>query len=133
MTLSPTLMKRRNAYYAELDKASQALDITPWLIWFAEATLAAQSATVALVHSVLAKSRMLAGLAGRLNARQEKALLRLFEAGIDGFEGGLRASNYTSITGASPATTTRDLAELVALGALTRTGEFKHARYWLKL
>ena len=37
------------------------------------------------------------------------------------------------MSGASPATATRDLAELVALGALVRTGERKHARYALAI
>lgn len=49
--------------------------------------------------------------------------------GPEGFEGGLRAGKYASITGASAATATRDLAELVAIGALVRTGERRHARY----
>jgi hypothetical protein len=34
-----------------------------------------------------------------------------------------------TITGASPATTTRDLADLVKKGALRREGERRHARY----
>ncbi len=49
--------------------------------------------------------------------------------GPEGFQGGLSASNYASITRASPATTTRDLGELVPQGALLRTGERRHARY----
>jgi Fic family protein len=53
--------------------------------------------------------------------------------GPEGFKGGLSASNYAKITGASPATTTRDLADLVARGALVRTGELRHARYHLNL
>ena len=40
---------------------------------------------------------------------------------------------YMAITGASPATATRDLGELVELGALLRTGERKHTRYELNL
>ena len=66
---------------------------------------------------------------GKLNDRQEKALLRMFREGPHAFQGGLSASNYASITGASPATTTRDLADLVAKGALVRVGERRHARY----
>jgi len=47
--------------------------------------------------------------------------------------GGLSARNYSTITGASPATTTRDLVDLVELGALLRNGERKYARYRLNL
>jgi Fic family protein len=41
--------------------------------------------------------------------------------------------NYIAITGTSPATATRDLADLVDKGALTRTGERRHTRYWLNI
>jgi len=51
--------------------------------------------------------------------------------GPEGFRGGLTAGKYSTITGASPATTTRDLADLVDKGALLREGERRHARYRL--
>ena len=57
----------------------------------------------------------------------------MFREGPEGFKGGLSAGSYSTITGASPATTTRDLADLVEKGALARTGERKHARYALNL
>jgi Fic family protein len=47
----------------------------------------------------------------------------MFREGPEGFQGGLSAGKYTTITGASPATTTRDLSDLVSKGALTRDGE----------
>ncbi len=68
-----------------------------------------------------------------INPRQHKAILRILREGPEGFKGGLSASNYAKVTGASPATTTRDLAGLVARGALVRTGELRHARYHLNL
>ena len=66
-----------------------------------------------------------------LNDRQEKVLLRMFREGPEGFKGGLSAGNYGTITGASPATVTRDLVDLTAKGALLRVGERRHARYHL--
>ena len=57
----------------------------------------------------------------------------MLREGPQGFKGGLSAGNYATITGASPATTTRDLADLVERGALLRTGELRHARYHLNL
>ena len=57
----------------------------------------------------------------------------MFREGIEGFKGGLSAGNYSTITGASPATATRDLADLAEKGAFIRTGERKHARYTLNL
>jgi Fic family protein len=53
----------------------------------------------------------------------------MFEEGPEGFKGGMSAGKYASITGASPATTTRDLSDLVEKGALVRAGELRHARY----
>src|SRR3546814_18178308 len=53
--------------------------------------------------------------------------------GPDGFVGGLSAHNYRTITAAASATATRDLAELVELGALERAGDRRYARYHLAI
>jgi Fic family protein len=42
------------------------------------------------------------------------------------------AENYIGVTGAARATATRDLQNLVEIGALTKTGERKYTRYYLK-
>ncbi|MGN6210566.1 Fic family protein [Asticcacaulis sp.] len=131
--LAGTLLEHRKSYYAALERASRTLDLDEWLAWFAAHVLMAQQRVTALVDFVLAKDRLLAGLRGKLNVRQEKALLRMFDAGPGGFLGGLSAANYISITGATTATTTRDLSELVSLGALVRSGERKSTRYVLNL
>lgn len=57
----------------------------------------------------------------------------MFRERPEGFKGGLSAGKYSTITGASPATTTRDLADLVAKGALAREGERRYARYRLSV
>jgi Fic family protein len=56
-----------------------------------------------------------------------------FREGIDGFQGGLSAENYIAIAKTSRATATRDLQDLVVVGALTRTGELRHTRYYLNM
>lgn len=129
--MAGTLLQHRKAYYAALERAHAELDITDWLIWFAAKAIEAQRRTLQQVEFVLAKARLMERLRGRINARQEKALLRMFEAGPSGFVGGLSAANYMSITGAPTATTTRDLTALVSLGALSRAGEHKATRYRL--
>ena len=131
--MATTLLVHRNAYYAELERAHRALEITDWLLWFAARTLEAQQRTLRQVEFILEKARLLARLRGHLNARQEKALLRLFAAGPDGFLGGLSAANYMTITGAPSATATRDLADLVTRDALVRTGALKATRYRLAI
>lgn len=131
--MASTLLQHRKAYYAELERAHRDLDITAWLLWFAAKILEAQQRTLRQVEFVLDKARLMGRLRGALNERQEKALIRLFAAGPEGFKGGLSAANYMTITGATSATTTRDLAALVDKGALTRTGANKATRYHLNI
>ena len=65
-----------------------------------------------------------------LNERQKKALNKLFNAGSDGFEGGLSAKKYISLTSSSKATATRDLGDLVEKECLRRLeGGGRNARY----
>ena len=101
------------------------------MVWFSQIGLEAQSRTLQTIRFLIEKTRLLDRLRGKLNIRQEKALLRMLAEGPDGFQGGLSAQNDRSITGATSATATRDLAELVTLGALNRTGENRYARYSL--
>ncbi len=129
--LAATILIRRKSYYAALEAANKEIELTPWLCWFAEIALEAQQRMEAQVEFLLDKTRLLDKLRGHLNTRQEKALLRMLREGPDGFRGGLSAGNYATITGASPATATRDLADLTEKGALTRAGERRHARYLL--
>lgn len=68
-----------------------------------------------------------------MNPRQAKAILRIFEAGVGGFKGGLSAKNYMTITGTPSTTATRDLNDLVNKGILTKTGSLKSTRYWLSI
>lgn len=86
-----------------------------------------------LLHFLIAQSRLLRSFGAELNERQEKVLMKLFAAGPEGFSSGLSAEKYLSITKASRATLTRDLAALVAKGILKKTGERRHVRYWLCL
>ncbi|MGH8666021.1 MAG: Fic family protein [Burkholderiales bacterium] len=129
--LSLMIERQRSRYYHELELANKDLQVDQWLSWFADTVLAAQSYTLRSLEFLIAKTRMFDRLRGQLNARQETALRRVMREGPDGFKGGLSAGNYQSITDAPPATARRDLAELVALGALRRTGQQRGTRYWL--
>ncbi len=131
--LAATILLKRKGYYAALEANNKRSEITPWLAWFAATTIEAQRRAMALVEFRIDKTRLLNRLRGQLNERQQKALLRMLREGPEGFEGGLTASKYVSITGASAATATRDLADLVAKHALARTGERRHARYRIPL
>jgi Fic family protein len=132
-SLAGALLHRRKDYYRELELASATLNADRWLNWFADIALEAQDRSLRQVEFMLAKTRLFGRLAGQLNARQERALLRMFAEGIDGFKGGLSAKNYMTITGAPTATATRDLGDMVIMGALVREGQLKSTRYFLKL
>jgi Fic family protein len=133
VALATTILVHQKSYYEALERANRGTDVTVWLTWFADIALEAQRRTIAQVEFLIAKTKLLDRLRGHINDRQQKALLRMFLEGSEGFKGGLSAGNYSTITGASPATTTRDLADLTEKGALVRTGERKHARYALNL
>ena len=127
--LAMTILARRKAYYDALERASTTTELTEWLCWFAATVIEAQRRTMAVVGFLIDKTRLLDRLRGQLNDRQQKALIRILAEGQEGFRGGLSAGNYVAITGTSTATATRDLADMVAKGALIRTGERRHARY----
>jgi Fic family protein len=133
IALAATILARRKSYYQALEAANKRNEITDWLAWFAGVGLEAQRRTIALVEFLIEKTKLLDRLRGKINPRQQRALLRMLGEGPEGFAGDLSAGNYATIAGASPATATRDLAELVALGALVRAGERKHARYALAI
>ncbi len=133
LALSPTLLARRKNYYEALEAANKSNEVTDWLVWFAGITLEAQHHTLAQVKSLLDKAKFFDKYRGTLNARQDKALLRMFREGLGSFTGSLSASKYTSITRAASATATRDLGVLVEKGALTATGELRGRRYHLNV
>nr|WP_294513261.1 DUF4172 domain-containing protein [uncultured Rhodopila sp.] len=127
--LAATVLAKRKSYYEMLERSSRGDEITDWLCWFAAVAIEAQRHARALVEFVIDKAHRLDRMQGQLNERQRKALVRVLREGPEGFTGGLSAGNYIAITKASPATATRDLADMVTKGALTRAGERRHARY----
>lgn len=131
--LAATILFHQKSYYNALEAANRQNEITAWLAWFAAIVIEAQRRTLALVEFLIDKTKLLDRLKGKINARQEKALLRMFREGPEGFKGGMSASKYATTTGGSPATTTRDLVDLVEKNVLVREGERAHARYHLGL
>lgn len=133
IALAYTIEQDRKNYYDQLETHQRTLDITAWLLWFAATVLTAQQVTLTRAGFFIAKAKFYDRFRDRLNNRQAKVIERLFREGPDGFKGGLSAENYIAITGASRATTTRDLQALVEMGALTRTGERRYTRYGLRI
>lgn len=133
LALSHTIQRGRKVYYDALEANNKAMDVTGWLIYFAETVLSAQSHSQGMIDFLIEKTKLFDRLRGQLNERQDRVLARMFREGPEGFKGGLSAANYITITGASRATATRDLAQLVSIGALTMTGTLKATRYYLNI
>jgi Fic family protein len=133
IALAYTIQRARKTYYDLLERSNKTNEITGWLVYFAETVLEAQRTTLKRVEFYIVKAKFYDRMSGQLNPRQAKVIARMFRAGLGGFKGGLSAENYISITVTSRATATRDLADLVSKGALTRTGERRHTRYRLDL
>ncbi len=132
-SLAKIIEQRKKEYYFLLQQTNHTLDINKWALFFGECILQSQDYSISLVDFVIQKYHFMAKHKDDLNARQEKVVLRIFEEGLEGFQGGLSASNYKTITKTSDATATRDLQHLVALGAFTKTGKLKGTRYSLNL
>lgn len=133
IALSQTIQARRSAYYAALEAANKHNEITPWLAYFAQTVIDAQAQSIALVDFLVAKTKFYDRFRDRMNPRQARVIARLFREGPEGFTGGLSATNYITIADTSRATATRDLQALVAIEALTQTGDLKSTRYHLNV
>jgi Fic family protein len=133
IALSYTIEKYKKAYYEELEIANKHNEITKWLGYFGQVIIEAQAYTLKQIEFLITKAKFYDHFKNSFNPRQSKVIERVFREGLDGFKGGLSAENYLKITKTTRATATRDLQDLVEKGALTRTGERKYTRYYLKL
>lgn len=133
IALAYTIERKRKDYYAALARNNKDLEITDWMKYFASTVIEAQNNTIERVDFYVAKAKFYEKFREQLNERQAQVIARMFREGIDGFKGGLSAENYISISKTSRATATRDLQGLVEKGALTKTGELRHTRYFLVL
>lgn len=132
-SLSSIIEQNKKAYYQALERANGSLEVTDWLVYFSEEVLKAQINVQKFILFIVEKARYFEDFRNKLNERQSKVALRLFREGPEGFKGGLSAEKYIRISKTSPATATRDLAEMVALGALKKTGKLRHTRYYLPM
>jgi Fic family protein len=133
IAISTAIEAHKKTYYESLNAGSRSLDISGWLQYFCTMVLDAQDRTQRSVDFIIQKGLFYTRFSGLLNERQAKVVARMLREGISGFKGGLSAENYIRITNTSRATATRDLQNLVELGAFMRTGERKHTRYALNI
>jgi Fic family protein len=117
-SMSAQIRAERNAYYDRLERTQKGdLDITPWLTWFLECLGRAIEGADGMLNSVLAKAQFWNRLsATTINDRQRKVLNRM----LDGFDGELTSSKYAKLAKTSQDTAARDIADLIAKGALQK-------------
>jgi Fic family protein len=120
-------------YYDQLNRGQRGdKDVTEWVRWIVGRCADAYAAAAKIIDEALEKQRFWQNHLGTpFKERQRKVLQRLLDAGDGGFDDGLNAEKYIKLTGASKATATRDLAEMVRGGQLWKLGEGKAVRYHL--
>ena len=133
-SISQQIMRDRTAYYDQLQAATSNanLDVTAWIVWFVGCIEHAADAALEHMQKALGKTRYFAWINDQhptLSASQRKILSKLFEAGPEGFEGGMSTLKYVNITGQSRATAYRELTELSSLGLLEQYGQGRGVRY----
>lgn len=133
LSLSRTIEDNRNAYYDALKTSQRSNEITPWIIYFVNMVLDSQIQAEEQIEFTLKKTKFFDRYENQLNERQLSVIRRMLEEGIKGFEGGMSAKKYMSITKTSKATATRDLQNLEEIGAFTLLGAGRSTRYQLNV
>jgi len=130
-SMSSQIEKNRKAYYGALRITSDSsLDITSWMRWFLITLGDAIENSEILLKNVLRKSDFWSKHnAVNLNERQSKIINML----LDNFRGNLTSSKWAKINGVSQDTAGRDIAELVKMNILEKSGAGRNTRYKLNI
>lgn len=131
MSFSATIEANKKTYYEELKTAQRTHDVSAWVSFFSNICVEAQAQAEKQIRFTLQKARLFDRFEDQMNERQVRVVRRMFEAGPDGFEGGMNARKYVSITKASKATATRDLQALLEMGVFKAEGGGRSTRYAL--
>jgi len=123
LSLSRTIEAKKNLYYASLEKVQRSNKITPWMEYFVKTVLDAQVDAETQIDFTLKKTRFFDRLKYQLSERQFAVIKKMFEEGTKGFEGGMNAKKYIGITKTSKATATRDMQQLLEIGAFEYVGK----------
>ncbi|WP_190810904.1 Fic family protein [Flagellimonas sp. S3867] len=132
-SLSKSIEGSKKAYYDALQKAQRSNEITDWVNYFVKTVLDAQIDAEQEIEFTLKKTKFFDQNKDALNDRQQKVVRRMLEEGHQGFEGGMNARKYISLTGTSKATATRDLQNLVQKGIFKLIGGGRSTRYEVNL
>jgi Fic family protein len=123
LSLSKAIEAKKGDYYNALQKAQSSNEITEWINYFVRTVLVAQTEAEDLIDFTLKKTKFFDRYKNELSKRQHKVIRRMLEEGPNEFAGGMNASKYGSIAKVSKATATRDLQDMLNLGAIIPFGE----------
>lgn len=123
LSLSKAIEEKKSDYYEALQKAQSSNEITAWINYFVKTTLIAQTDSEEMIEFTLKKTQFFDKYEDVLSERQTKVIRRMLEEGPTGFQGGMNATKYGSITNVSKATATRDLQDLLRVGAIALIGK----------
>ncbi|OGQ21388.1 MAG: cell filamentation protein Fic [Deltaproteobacteria bacterium RIFCSPLOWO2_02_FULL_44_10] len=133
LSFSKTIEAHKKDYYAALEKAQRSNEITEWIFYFVNTIILAQEDAEKTIEFVFHKAEYFDRYKDQLSERQLKVIRRMLKEGPSGFEGGMTARKYASLTKISKATATRDLQHLEKIGALLATGSGRSTRYEINL
>ena len=121
-SMSAQIKAERDDYYDVMERTQKGSgDITEWIAWFLQCLDRAIRRSDSEIRKTMHKARLWQNIAHLgLNERQRKVVNQLFEAGPDGFEGGLTNRKYRGITKTTRETAKRDMSDLVTKGILVK-------------
>jgi Fic family protein len=133
LSLSFAIEKNKKEYYKQLQKAQTKNEITAWVQYFVTTVLSALKYAEQQINFTLKKVAFWDKYKELLGTRQQKAIKRMLDEGINDFKGGLNATKYGSLNKVSKATATRDLQDLYSMGVLKVFGGGRSTSYALNL
>ena len=132
LSISHAIRESRDDYYQALKTAQNGFDATDWLTYFFGTLQRSIQLGRQLTQFTLQKIRFFERFSEQLSPIQEKALRKMWEAGPQGFTGGMTTKKYRRIHRVSAATASRDLHRLVKFGALEQRGAGRSTHYLLR-
>ena len=119
ISFSKQVSLEKKSYYRLLEAAGKdGLEITDWLLWFAQTMHAALRKSQWIIEQVVNKTNFWQKHREVvLNIRQQKVLNRLLEPG-EQFVGGITTRKYAGMCKCSHVTASRDLTDLVIKGLI---------------
>jgi Fic family protein len=133
MPISQTIEQNKNKYYKEMKRVQTTLEIDSWLLYFSQLLIDSQQNILDILDFSIRKTQFFDKYKSTLNDRQTKAINKMLNADKNGFEGGMTAKKYISITKTTKATATRDLTNLVELGIFEQNLAGRSTNYTLDL